>query len=279
MEDVAGETLGVHSHEHARVRPDFAEDEREVLVLVDVISVAEDAPGAEVGWKAGVGDAVHEPLGLEAMRDELRYGNECESVLLREALELGAPGTRPILAKNLADDSGWTEACEPGEINRGFCMSNALKDTAIARTERRYVSGAPKVGRNRLGIDSDTDRFGAVLSTDAGGDAEPLVSINADGERSPVFVGVVFGLLSELELVGAFTGERETNPSARLPDHEVDQLGRDELRRTNEIAFVLAILIVGDDDHLAGFDVGYCLFDCSELHDSLMLQRKVGQGS
>jgi hypothetical protein len=256
MEDIAGETLGVHSHEHARVRPNVTEDERDVLVLVDVIPIAEDAPGAEIGWKAGVGDAVDEALSLEAVRDELRDGDECESVFLREALELGTTGTRPILAKNLADDSSWSEAGEAGEINRGFRVSNALKHAAIARAKRRHVSGAAKVGWYGLGINSDANRLGAVLSADSGSDAEALVSIDADGERSSVFVGVVFGLLSELELVGAFAGERETDPSARLPDHEVDQLGRDELRRANQIAFVLAILIVGYDYHLAGLDVG-----------------------
>src|SRR5450759_3481703 len=61
-----------------------------MLVLVDVIAVADDAPSPDFRRKPSIGDAVHEALGLEAMRDELRDGDECEAVLLREALELSS---------------------------------------------------------------------------------------------------------------------------------------------------------------------------------------------
>gem|GEM_PF-2445149 len=80
-------------------------------------------------------------------------------------------------------------------------------------------------------------------------------------------------------MIGALTGEREAYPSARFTDHEVDKLGRDELRRTDEVAFVLAILVVRDNDKLAGLDVGNGLLDCSELHNPLMLQREIGHGT
>src|SRR5450759_5529669 len=117
MEDISGETLRVHSHQNARVRHDVAEDKRDVLVLVDVIAVADDAPRSEFGRKPSIGDAVHEALGLEAMRDELRDGDECEAVLLREALELGPASARAVLAQNLANHSGWCEAGKAGEID------------------------------------------------------------------------------------------------------------------------------------------------------------------
>ena len=45
-------------------------------------------------------------------------------------------------------------------------------------------------------------------------------------------------------------------------------LGGDELRGADEIAFVLAILVVGDDDELARANVGDRLFDGAEWHGS-----------
>src|SRR5450759_28287 len=268
MEDISGETLRVHSHQNARVRRDVAEDKRDVLVLVDVIAVADDAPRSEFGRKPSLGDAMHEPLGLEAMRHELRDGDEREAVLLREALQLGATGARAVLAQNLADHPRRNEAGKAGEVNGRLGVAHALEYSSSARAKRRDVSRTAQIGGNSLGIDSNTDGFGAILRAHSRGDAKALVRIDADGESGTVLVGVGFALLSELELVGTFPRKRETNPPARLTNHEVDHFRRDQLRRTDEIAFVLAILIVGDDDQLASLDVGYCLLDCSELHDS-----------
>ena len=101
--------------------------------------------------------------------------------------------------------------------------------------------------------------------------AASMLTVNA----VRILLGVRFASVWKLELVDALAGEGEADPAAGLPDHEVDQLGRNELRRADEIAFVLAVLIVGDDDDLAGFDVGDGLFNGSELHDSSVLQRKV----
>jgi hypothetical protein len=86
MEDVPSETLRVHSHEHARIGLDVAEHESDMLVIVDIISVADDAPGPDFRRKASFGDAVDEALGLQPVRDELGDSNESEAVLLRETL-------------------------------------------------------------------------------------------------------------------------------------------------------------------------------------------------
>src|SRR5450756_80642 len=239
-----------------------------MLVLVDVIAVADDAPSPDFRRKPSIGDAVHEALGLEAMRDELRDGDECQAVLLREALELGPASARAVLAQNLANHSGWCEAGKAGEIDGRLSVAHALEYSSLARAQRRDVSRTAQIARNGVGIDSDPDGFGAILCAHSRGDTKALVRIDADGESRAVLVGIDFALLSELELVGTFPRKRETNPPARLTDHEVDHFRPDQLRRADEIAFVLAILIVGDDDQLASLDVGYRLLDCSEIHDS-----------
>ena len=43
--------------------------------------------------------------------------------------------------------------------------------------------------------------------------------------------------------------------------HEVDRFGRHHLRRHDEVAFVLAILVVEHDHHLPGADLGNGRFD------------------
>ena len=49
--------------------------------------------------------------------------------------------------------------------------------------------------------------------------------------------------------------EREADQPAPLPRHEVDRLGRRELGGDREVALVLAVLVVADDDHPPGADV------------------------
>ena len=48
--------------------------------------------------------------------------------------------------------------------------------------------------------------------------------------------------------------EREADQAARALRHEVDDLGRDQLGRADEIAFVLAIFVVGNNEHLTVAD-------------------------
>jgi len=268
MEYIAREALGVHAHQYAVVWANVTKDEGDVLMLVDVVAVTDDAPRAAFHRKTSFGDPVHETLRLEPVCDELSDRNESQAVLLREPIELGPAGARAVFAQDLTNHSGGHEAREPCEIYSCLRVSDALEHPTLTCAQRRYVSRSAQVSRNRLRINGDTDCLGSVLCAHSGGDAKALVGIDADSERGAVFVGILFGLLSQLELVGALSGQREADPSTRLADHEVDHLGRDKLRRANEIAFVLAILIIRNDDQLARLDVGDGLLDCSESHVS-----------
>jgi hypothetical protein len=51
-----------------------------------------------------------------------------------------------------------------------------------------------------------------------------------------------------------------------MQGHEVDHLGRDQLRRADEVALVLAVLVIRDDDELAVLQVFDGLGDSPEGH-------------
>ena len=51
--------------------------------------------------------------------------------------------------------------------------------------------------------------------------------------------------------------------------HEVDRLRRDELGREDQIAFVLAILLVHQDDHAAALDIPDDLGGAASSHSCL----------
>ncbi len=81
-----------------------------------------------------------------------------------------------------------------------------------------------------------------------------------------MLIGVLAAHLRERELVGAVAGDRDADQAARPLDHEVHRRGRDQLRRADQIALVLAILIVGDHDYPALAYVLNGLLDRAEAH-------------
>ena len=67
--------------------------------------------------------------------------------------------------------------------------------------------------------------------------------------------GIVRDLHLELELCGALLGDGGAEDASAVAHHEVDLLGRDLLGRDDEVAFVLSILVIDDDDELAVTEV------------------------
>jgi hypothetical protein len=59
---------------------------------------------------------------------------------------------------------------------------------------------------------------------------------------------------------------RQADQSAAVLGHEVDGLWRDEVGRQDEIAFVLAVLLVDKDDHAAGGQFGHQLGNGGDGH-------------
>ncbi len=73
--------------------------------LVHVVPVAHDAELAERRRQPRIGDAVHQPLGAEPVRHQLRQRHERQVELLRQLHELRAPRHRAVGAQDLADDA------------------------------------------------------------------------------------------------------------------------------------------------------------------------------
>ena len=98
-----------------------------------------------------------------------------------------------------------------------------------------------------LGIDRDRDRARAVGGADPGRDA--FLRLDRDGERGLVAAAVGARHRLKPELVGALLGQREADQPAPVTGHEVDRVGRRHLRRNDEVALILAVLVVDEDEH------------------------------
>src|SRR5690349_10880136 len=211
----------MHAYEDAVVGTDLAEHEGDMLVLVDVVAIADDAPVSKLRRQPGFGNAMDEALCLQPVRDDLCDGDEGETVFLRELLQLGPTSARSILAEDLADHARRTEPGQTREVNRCFGVPDPLQHTTVARAKRWYVTRTAEIGRNCFWIDCYANRFGAILRADASRHAKAFVRINADRECRTVLVGADFALRIQLQLVRLLVSQRQTNPSTGLLDHEV----------------------------------------------------------
>src|SRR4051812_14737778 len=97
-------------------------------------------------------------------------------------------------------------------------------------------------------INGSPYRVRAVMGGDARGDAS-TAGVNGNGKRRTAQCTVVWRHGSQFELVEPFASHRQADQAASMRGHEVDGLWSNHLGGHRQISFVLAILIVDDDDH------------------------------
>ena len=67
--------------------------------------------------------------------------------------------------------------------------------------------------------------------------------------------GVLLHLVHQFQFGATLFGHGRTEYASAVLEHEVDFLRRDRLRRRDEVAFVLAVLVIHDYHELAGAKV------------------------
>ena len=134
-----------------------------------------------------------------------------------------------------------------GDIDRGFGVAGADEDAAGPGDQREDMAGRDDRFGAVGGVDGDGDGARAVGGADAGGDS--LAGLDRDGEGGLHAAAVGAGHRLEAELVGALLGQREADQAAAVAGHEVDRVGRRHLRRDDQVALILAILVVDEDEH------------------------------
>ena len=93
---------------------------------------------------------------------------------------------------------------------------------------------------------------------------DAFAGLDRDRERGAEGRLVLVRHLAQPELLAPLGREAEADQPAPVRRHEVDGLGRDELRRDREVALVLAVLVVDDDDEPSRADLLDRLLDGRE---------------
>ena len=184
------------------------------------------------------------------------------SCALAVAGEVGDPGHRPVLVHDLADHAGRDQAGEPRQVDARLGVAGALERPAVLRLQREDVAGDVQVVGAGVRVDRDLDRARAVVGGDPGGDplAASIETVNAVCSGASFLAVIRFRPSSSQRL----RGQRQADQPAAVRGHEVDRLRRRELRRHHQVALVLAVLAVADDDHPPAADLLDRLLDRRE---------------
>ncbi len=144
------------------------------------------------------------------------------------------------------------------EVDGGLRVSASAEHTVVLGVERVDVAGAGEGLRRGAGVGQCLDGGGAVVGRNARGAAFNLV--DGDGERRAEQRGVVLHLVGQVQLDAAADGERCAEHAACVFQHEVHHFRRDFLCGANQVAFILAVFIIDNDDELAVAEVLNGLF-------------------
>ena len=225
-----------------------------MLGPVDRDPVAERGELAVARRQRGLRDAQDVGLGAAPVVHHLLDRDHLQAVLVAELPDRRRPLHAAVVVHDLHEHPRRGQPRHPGEVHGGLGVAAPVQHPALAVAQREHVAGArelPRLGR-RVGQHAGGVR--PVGGRDAGGDA--VAGVHRDGVRRPQLVLVVRRHQRDLEPVEHLGRHRHADHAARVPDRERHQLGRRLARGEDDVALVLAVLVVHHDHGLARGDGG-----------------------
>lgn len=206
---------------------------------------------------------------LPTVLDQFVDGRDDESMPVGELEQVVPAGHLAIVPDYLADDRRRIKTRNPAEVDRSLSVARSPQYALGICRKQVQVPRPDKVGGFRCFIEHRRDCFGAIESRDSGCHAAAAIHGHGEGGRK---LGCSSGWLSEhrnAEL-GQTTGlHGQTNHTPALSHHEIDDLRSGKLGGDDQVALVLPVRAIDDDDWLAsqhglggGFNIGKPALAC-----------------
>ncbi|SST08960.1 Uncharacterised protein [Acinetobacter baumannii] len=202
--------------------------------------------------------------------DQVGDGADLDPVLGGERLQFGPASHAAVVVHHLADHPGRLEPGHPRQVAGRLGVPGASQGTARLGHQREDVAGADDVGGHGVLRRRSLHGAGAVRGGDAGGDA--LGGLDGDSELGAEAGAVALHHQRQAEALATLAGHRHADQAAGMLDHEVDVFGADAFGGHDQVAFVLAVLVIHQDDHLALADVFDQFVDRVECHGHPLMQ-------
>ncbi len=196
--------------------------------------------------------------------NQVGNGADLDVVFGREGFELGATGHGAVVVHHFADHAAWLETGHARQVARRFGVASAGQGTAGLGHQRENVAGADDVFS--LGVFRRSRLHGAcaVGSGNTGGHA--FGRFDGHGELGAEAGTVARRHQGQLEQLATLAAHRHADQATGVLGHEVDVFGLAALGGHDQVAFVLAVFVIHEDDHLALADVFNQFFDAIERH-------------
>ena len=182
-----------------------------------------------------------------------------EAVDARDLDQVVAPRHGAVFLQDFANDAGRLEPRKAREIDRALGLSGAHQHATLAGAQRIDVARRDELGAVGVLAHRLQNRRRAVLRRDSGAGRAARGDRSREGGAERRLV--VADHHAQAELLNALGGHRQANQSAAELRHEVDRLGRGLFRRHAEVALVLAIFVIHQDDHAAAAGLFERFFD------------------
>ena len=163
----------------------------------------------------------------------------------------GSPRHLAVAFHDLTDHGAGLQTGQTAEVNGRLGLAGADERAAVARAQREHVPGRDEIIGCCVRVHQHLHGSGPIRGGDSGRHAR--ARLDRDGERRPQRggVGALIDHQPQAEPVEALAVHRHADQPAAVGSHEIDRLRGRELRRDRQIALVLAILVVGDDQRFA----------------------------
>ena len=251
LPEQVGEDRGrVHPHQRRLVGIDMAFLQHDLFALGGAIVEGDRVPlAAPAAGEAGFLAALGQMVVAQAIGDQVADRADLHPVMLGKFDQVVEPRHLAVILHDLADHAGRVEPRQPRHVDRRLGMAGADQHAAVARLQREDMAGGDDIVLAAGAVDRHRHGARAVGGADPGGHA--LARLDRGGEGGFIGTAVVGAHHVEAQLLDPVAGHRQTDQAAAIFGHEVDRVGGRHLRRDDQVALILPVLVVDQDIHAA----------------------------
>ena len=248
-EDVAGQAFAVDAHEHISFPGHISFDQRQVMLSVQLRAVEIQIEIAVFSRHLHHLHSLDQFFPGATVFDQRLNGADLQAVLVREIDQFGQPRHRAVIAHDLADHADGPAAAQFHQVHRRFRVAGALQHAAGLGAQGKDMPRLHQVFRHRGRVRHDLNGARPIRGADAGGN--PARRVHAHLEIGFERLAVLRHHPLDAQLLQPVGRGGHADQATAVLGHEIDCLGCGVFSGHDQIAFILAVGVIDDDDQLA----------------------------
>jgi hypothetical protein len=133
------------THQGRLIRGYVTHNQGDVLISVYHAAVRYGYEVTVAGRQFCVCYAFNQLFMLTSIRNEVFDGHDMQVMLLGELFQVGHSTHRAVRRHNLADDTGWVQACHSSEVNARLGVAGSHQHTAVGVSQWKDVARPAQV--------------------------------------------------------------------------------------------------------------------------------------